>query len=120
MAEKRVHHIQLHQPAATKMILLLAVLIFGGGYGYFFYKATKAFDEPAAADPGPYSIDLRSEGAPVAIDYDSRYEHIIATVIRSDGKEIRLYDPYTGKLVGTYWEPGPEKAPSEEDESGAE
>lgn len=116
MADKEIHHVKLHQ-GAWVWVIPVGVLVYLGGFSWFFREEFK--DELNPPESAPYAVDIRSEGAPVTIDYISRW-HIVATVERADGKEIRLYNPDDGKLVGTYWESASADAASEEDESGAE
>lgn len=116
MAGKEIHHIQLHQSRSMMSFLWLIILVFGGGYGYFFYKMGAKLEEP---EPPAYSLDLRNEGAPVEIDYVNRW-HVVVKVKRPEGDEVRFYDPNNGELDGTYLLPASAEAASSDEESGAE
>lgn len=116
MAEQQVHQVKLHTSNSVWIFYLIFLAMMGA---FLYFLLNRLNDEDDNAEIAPYSLDLRSEGAPVSIDYVNRW-HVVATIDRAEGKEIRLYDPDTGKLVGTYWEPASAEAASDEDESGAE
>lgn len=98
MAEKQIYHVRMEQGASIWVLLIGMPVIFGG----FLWFALKRIDAP---DPVPYVLDFRAESVPVSVDFETRYEHIVVTAKRPEGTEIRFYDPSSGNLVGTYWEP---------------
>jgi hypothetical protein len=117
MADKEIHHVKLHQGPDGWLFLLAIPGALAAMWWFYGRPILGDFD---ARNTEPYVLDLRGEEAPVTVDYGGRFEHIIVTITRADGKEIRLYAPDTGKLVGTYWESASADAASEEDESGGE
>ncbi len=93
MDDDRVYHVKLHERGKnwfSNISLFVIVIFWGAAILWLFANTNRA----------PYLIDLNDEKLPATIDYSTRLE-IIVRVETENGIELRLYDPDSGKLLGT-------------------
>lgn len=98
MADDQLYHVKLHDSGSkwiSAFYMIAALALFGF---LVFTLYSDKFD-----DKGPYRVDLNQLQNSTTIDIKSRYE-IVVREEKPEGVELRLYDPHSGKLLGSFIE----------------
>lgn len=106
MDEDRIHRIKIEKDRHDSIWIWIAAAGALVSIWLAYTANTKLF-----TDNESYRIDLNSIEFPATIDIETRYE-IIVRVETPNGPEVRLYDPISGKLLGTIVEQTPSNTPS--------